>query len=135
MKLLQKGSDGGKDSGVTGYFLVEIKPLFSIVLLHFRNGTREAFHEHAFNALTLWLKGQVIEHILNAETQEETTREFSAGHIKYTSRQRFHKVESVGETWALSVRGPWTNTWREFKLGKFITLTHGRKVSAISEKG
>lgn len=138
MKFFQKAPDGGKDSGVTGFFIVEIKPLFSIVLLHFRNGSREAYHSHAFNAVTLWLKGRVIEHrLLNGwfvwnfserfQPQVEST-EYRAGQFKFTGRSNTHKVESIGESWALSFRGPWKDTWREFKAGRFITLTHGRKV-------
>lgn len=53
MKILSKSYDGGPDSGVDGYWLIEIKSWFSIVLLHFNPGTREAFHNHAFNALTV----------------------------------------------------------------------------------
>lgn len=122
MKLLSKSPDGGKHSGVTGFFLVEVKPLFSIVLLHFNEGTREAFHEHAFNAVTLWLKGRVREHHLSGETKE-----FTAGDVKITRRETFHKVEALEDTWAISVRGPWADRWREWRHGKFVTLTHGRK--------
>lgn len=56
MKFFSKASDGGKDSGVTGFFLFEIKPLFSIVLLHFRNGTREAYHSHGLSVAEFWQK-------------------------------------------------------------------------------
>lgn len=125
MRFLEISKDGGPESHVTGFFFVEIKPLFSIVLLKFSKGTREAFHSHAFNALTLWLTGNVKEHLLNGQTQE-----WSAGQLKYTSRKCFHKVEALTDTWALSFRGPWVNKWREFINGKFITLTHGRQVIA-----
>jgi hypothetical protein len=54
-KFFYTKPDGGKDSGVTGYFLIEWKPIFSIGILHFKEGTREAYHNHAFNALTWWL--------------------------------------------------------------------------------
>ena len=47
--------DGGKNSGVTAYFLIEWKVLFSVGILRFNEGTREAYHSHAFNALTWWL--------------------------------------------------------------------------------
>jgi hypothetical protein len=133
MKFFSTASDGGKDSGVTGFFLVEIKPLFSIVLLHFRNGTREAYHSHAFAALTLWLRGRVIEHryypgrLLDSPPKEVSTA-YRAGQFKYTSRSNMHKVESLGDTYALSIRGPWAKTWREFKGGRIVTLTNGRKV-------
>lgn len=123
MRFFSKASDGGKDSGVTGYFLVEIKPLFSIVLLHFNKGSREAFHEHAFDALSIWLKGKVREHHLNGETKD-----FTALSMKSTPRSTFHKIEALEETWCLSFRGPWVDRWREFKQGRFVTLTHGRKV-------
>src|SRR5271154_4359591 len=66
MKLFKKMRDGGPESPVVGYFLVEIKSLFSVVLLHF-GGTREAFHSHAFNAVTLWLRGRVEELVKTPE--------------------------------------------------------------------
>jgi hypothetical protein len=127
MKLLSKAADGGEGSGVTGYFLVELKPLFSIVLLHFAKGTREAYHEHAFNAWTLWLKGRVLERILRIDRGFDDVREFFAGDLKYTPRASFHKIEALEPTWALSIRGPWVDQWREFRGGRFVTLTNGRK--------
>lgn len=123
MLLFQSAPDGGKGSGVTGYFLVEIKPWFSIVLLKFNKGTREAYHSHAFNAWTLWLKGRVKEHLLCGKTLD-----WGAGRIKYTPRENFHRVEALEDTWALSIRGPWVDTWQESRNGRLVTLTHGRIV-------
>lgn len=122
MRFFSKSHDGGKDSGVTGYFLIEIKSLFSIVLLRFRKGTRDAYHNHAFNALTIWLKGNVIEHMLDG-----TQNNWRSGNIKYTPRNAFHKVEALNNTWALCFRGPWKDTWNESRNGNKVTLTHGRK--------
>ena len=122
MKLFSKAADGGKGSGVTGYFLIEWKRAFSIVLLHFAKGTREAFHEHAFNAWTLWLWGVVVEHHLNGYRKV-----FSGGMSKFTPRNCFHKIEALEPTWALSIRGPWMDRWREWRQGRFVTLTHGRR--------
>ena len=34
-RLFYVKPDGGKDSGVTAYFLIEWKPVFSIGILHF----------------------------------------------------------------------------------------------------
>lgn len=59
MKLFRWAHDGGNTSGVKGLFLIEAKCLFSIVLLRFSKGSREAYHTHAFSALTLWLRGEV----------------------------------------------------------------------------
>ena len=47
-RFLVKSHDGGKDSGVTGYWLIEWKRGFSIVLLRFSKGSREAYHSHGY---------------------------------------------------------------------------------------
>lgn len=122
-RLFSVKPDGGKDSGVTAYFLIEWKVFFSIGILHFRIGTREAYHSHAFNALTWWLKGRVTEFKLNGQEKN-----YRASLIpKYTSRDNFHKVLAHEDTYALTLRGPWIDTWQEFKNERLITLTHGRK--------
>lgn len=122
MRLLEKAHDGGPDSGVTGYFLVEIKSLFSIVLLRFSKNNREAYHNHAFNALTIWLKGKVTERLLDG-----TVYHWKAGQFKYTPRENFHRVEVQEDAWALCFRGPWNKYWKESRKGKLVTLTNGRK--------
>lgn len=126
MKFLSKCKDGGPESPVTAYVLIEIKSLFSVMLLHF-GGTREAFHSHAFNAVTLWLKGWAWE-----RTADGKLKFYKAGMLKYTPRGCFHRVEPVSEhdTWALTVRGPWNSTWQERKAGILTTLTNGRKIVA-----
>jgi hypothetical protein len=126
MRVFKKSYDGGAGSGVTGYWLIEAKCLFSVVLIHFRPSTREAFHSHAFHAVTLWLKGRVREHHVWGEAKE-----FHAGQLKLTPRSCFHKVEVLEDAWALSIRGPWSDHWYEWLGDKFVTLTHSRKV--ISE--
>jgi hypothetical protein len=122
VKLFKRMRDGGPDSPVIGYFLVEIKSLFSIVLLHFTD-TREAYHSHAFNALTFWLKGKVVEYVHNGGWKI-----WYAGDWKYTPRNLMHKVRPLRDAWALSIRGPWSDTWQEYKEGQYTTLAHGRKV-------
>jgi quercetin dioxygenase-like cupin family protein len=124
-EFFEKRKDGGDQSHVTVYFLCAIKPLFSIGLLHFADGTREAFHSHAFNAITLLLKGNFREEYLSGKMVN-----YTAGDIKFTPRSRFHKVRSFGNTWALTFRGPWSNTWKEYlsEQKQFVTLTHGRNV-------
>lgn len=126
MKLFSKMRDGGPKSPVIGYFLVEIKSLFSIVLLHF-GGTREDFHSHAFNAITFWLRGRVQE-IAKTE-QGNTGVEWEAGERKFTPRNLMHKIIPITDAWALSFRGPWAKTWQEYRPAenRFVTLAHGRK--------
>ena len=130
VKVLKLAPDGGVKSGVTGLFVIEIKKLFSIVLLHFGNGTREAYHSHAFNAVTWFLKGKVIEHRLG-DGNTITSKPFGPSiKPKITLRDNCHRVESLGDTWAISFRGPWRDTWQEYlpKEDKRVTLTHGRKI-------
>lgn len=115
--------DGGKNSGVTAFFLIEWKVLFSIGILYFKEGTREAYHNHAFNALTWWLKGKVTEIKLNGEHRIFTP----SLKPKYTSRENFHKVHTHKNTIALTFRSNWRDTWKEFRNGLYVTLTHGRK--------
>lgn len=130
MKFFKKMKDGGAESTVTGYWLVEIKSLFSIVLLRFDGWSRDAFHNHAFNSLSWVLCGNLQETMY-------------AGYIKYhraswlpfiTRKEDFHKVDSIagdgkGTSWVLSIRGPWSKTWKEYlpNEGRERTLTHGRK--------
>lgn len=123
MKLFRKSHDGGKDSGVTGYWLIEWKNVFSIVLLRFGVGSREAYHSHAFNALTWWLKGEVME-----QFQDGSNSKFWRPSLKpkYTSRNNFHRVVAQKVSWALSFRGPWSKTWQEEKNGEVYTLKQGR---------
>lgn len=136
MKLFFKGKDGGPDSNVTGYWLVEAKSAFSVVLLCFEKGSREAYHSHAFNALSWVLWGWIQEYLLVPVAQEDwvhITDMRPSFKPVYTARERFHKVYGMADkTWVLSFRGPWVQTWKEFlpKLKQYVTLTHGRKVIA-----
>lgn len=122
MKFFFYGKDGGYESTVWGYWLMEIKKLASIVLLRFENGSREAYHNHAFNCISWVLKGKLVENHLDGKIEVHT-----AG-LKpvITKRDTFHKVVSEGQTWVISFRGPWSKTWNEVVNGQEMTLTEGR---------
>jgi hypothetical protein len=127
MKLLFKSKDGGPESSVTGYWLIENKKWFSICLLRFDGESREAYHSHAFNAVSWVLSGGLREYFLDGRYRYHRP---SFKMIK-TPRTDFHKVSSIpGRTWALSFRGPWAETWQEYlpKIRDFITLKSGRKI-------
>lgn len=142
MKLFKRMKDGGPSSRVWGYFLIEWKPVFSIVLLHFKDGTREAYHSHAFNALSWVLWGQLTEDRLGTVilpdglsdpdlwrwVDEEKVYRPSLFPI-FTGRSNLHKVRSRKNTWVLSFRGPWTDRWLEInEEGQTVLMTHGRRV-------
>lgn len=135
MKLFFKGKDGGPESNVTGYWLIEWKEAFSIVLLCFAKGSREAYHNHAFNAWSWVLLGWIREYVLFAGLEDKELAEMNDMRPSFkpvfTARERMHKVYGMADkTWVISFRGPWMNTWKEFfdKTRQFVTLTHGRQM-------
>jgi hypothetical protein len=117
--------DGGQNSGVTGFWVIEWKPVFSLVFLKFNKGTREAYHNHAFSAITFWLWGEAIEHHLDG-----TIKKWYPSFLpKYTPKDCFHKIEAVKDTYAFSIRGPWDKTWQEYRDNNLmVTLTNGREI-------
>lgn len=118
MKFKFNHKDGGPESRVWMYGL-EIKNWFSILLLRFEDGSREAFHSHAFNAVSWLLSGALIEAFLHpARPGRSGGVDIGLLHVPrwrpiFTRRQTFHKVRSLGRTWVLSLRGPWAQTWEE----------------------
>lgn len=127
MKFFKKMKDGGPASTVTGYWLVEIKKLFSVVLLRFDDGSRDAYHSHAFDSINWVLRGEVEEQGLF----DSFTKRYLPSFIPViTRRERFHRVVSRGTTWVFSIRGPWLDEWFEYdpKTDRTSTLTHGREV-------
>lgn len=125
MRFLHYGKDGGEYSTVWGWFLVEIKRLFSVVLLCFEDGSREAYHNHAFTCFSWVLKGSLHEHHLQGplDIHKASWKPF------ITRRCTFHQVKSDGRTWVLSFRGPWAKRWQEYlpEEDRYVTLTDGRK--------
>lgn len=135
MKFFHKAKDGGPESNVTGYWLIESKKFFSIALLKFSKGSREAYHNHAFNAWSMIFKGRLREEVLvEADSHFELLLTMNwflePWKLIYTSRDRTHRVHADEVTWAITIRGPWADSWKEFfaKTGKWVTLTNGRKI-------
>ena len=131
MKIFTKMKDGGPDSPVEGYFLFEIKGLFSVAILKFNQGGREAFHTHAFNALTWFIKGAMVE-----EDVDGSFRVYARSLLpKFTSRNKNHRVRATEDSWCFTLRGPWAKTWTEtvkgVVLGQVTTYEHGRVVKDV----
>ena len=125
MKFLHYGKDGGPESTVHGFWLIEIKSLFSIALLRFDNGSRDSYHTHAFNCKSWVLSGKLREQHLKGK---EEVHHPSFKPVT-TKKSTFHRVISEGTTWVLTFRGPWDKTWEEYNpiTKVFTALTHGRK--------
>lgn len=127
MRFMQWAKDGGPESTVDAFFILEIKRLFSIVILKFNDGTREKFHDHAFDALTWFIRGDLEEEY---PLLSKPNKKYKASIIpKYTKKSLLHRVRSRGVSWCFSIRGPWEDYWSEYdnETKKFTTLTHGRK--------
>lgn len=144
MKFFEWCQDGGPEPNVSGLFVVEIKWLFSIVLLHFADGSRDAYHSHAFCAISWIFSGALFEdRLYNPEEAKAIDGQHRGGEEFYThgyksmkpsirpvvtSWDNLHRVTSKGSTWAISFRGPWRDWWNEVtEDGDVITLTSGRK--------
>ncbi len=126
MRVLQKAKDGGPDSNATGYFVIEIKWLFSIVFLRFEGESRTNYHTHAFNAWTWFISGSLVETLWDGGWVVRYKRHLIP---KLTRRTDLHRVNSNGVSWVLSLRGPWAKTWKEYTIeGEEIVLTNGREV-------
>ena len=144
--ILFRAKDGGPESPVDGFFLCEFKSLFSIVLLRFNEGQREALHSHAFNALTWFLCGSAEEEFLSRGTLIDVPKSglniiknpvfkkkrycFSVC-PKLTPRHSLHRVIAEKTSWAISIRGPWSRCWTEYnpETKTTVVLGHGRIVS------
>ena len=126
--------DGGAESHVYAYGL-ELKSLFSVLVLRFEDGTRDAYHSHAFDAVSWVLSGELVETAYTNDAPTGVAVDIHTPRVApiVTLRETFHRVRSVGRTWVLSLRGPWADTWTESvpsREGRYIprTLTHGRRV-------
>lgn len=129
--IFHTSKDGGPESKVDGFWLFRCKWLFTIALLRFGQGSRDAFHSHAFNSISWVLTGKLIEVF---HTVFHTPWWRKARHHKpslkpvLTLRTDVHKVFGRDESnWVLTFRGPWSDTWQEVVNGELITLTHNRK--------
>ena len=124
MRILFKSKDGGLESTVTGYWLIECKSLFSIVLLKFNGVSREAYHSHAFNSISWLLSGMLLEKF---KDNKDSNLYYSRLKPIITKREDFHKVHSAGISWVLSFRGTWSDTWEEHTdIEDTYTLSDGR---------
>ncbi len=122
--ICEWAKDGGPESKVDGFWMFRSKRWGTVAVLKFAQGSREAFHSHAFNSHSIVLKGKLLELHKNGEVDVHST-----GHYIRTLRNTFHKVLGLEETsWVLTVRGPWSDTWldQDEKDGITRTLTHNR---------
>lgn len=136
MKILMGSKDGGPESNVRMWGF-EWKSGFSILLLCFAEGSREAFHSHAFDAISWLLSGALIEETMTRVTSDgrvlrryhDTMYVPSIKPIR-TPRHTMHKVSGFAKrSLVLTFRSAWQPTWLDWPENdsKPKTLTWGRK--------
>lgn len=126
MRIFSKTKDGGPTSPVDAYFLIELKGLFSIALLKFNKGHRKTFHTHAFDALTWFLCGDITEEDVDGTKVQYKRSLFP----KVTRKEKNHRVGARKDSWCLTLRGSWDETWTEYsrQTKKTVTYGHGREI-------
>lgn len=127
-KLLWGHKDGGPESNVRCWG-VECKGLFSVLLLCFGQGSREAFHTHAFNSVSWLIRGRLWE-CWGGHAPDIAYEFWYRPSITpiYTKRHWMHKVAGQHvRNWVFTLRGPWVDHWQDGQPGDTKTLTHGRK--------
>lgn len=131
--FMETGKDGGPKSRVDGIWFIRIKSLFSVALLRFDKGSREAFHSHAFNSwswlLTGGLEERVVREVCTCGCVTTATKlHRPSWRLIRTLRTTMHKVYGLKDSnWVLTFRGPWADTWEEIdESGDRVVLTHNR---------
>lgn len=134
MRFLWGSKDGGPESRVRMWG-IESKRWGSLLLLRFEEGTREAFHTHAFTSYSWVLRGALVEQTLQEKgptwRPDKTTWAGFGPSLTpiHTDRRRFHRVAGGRDgAWVLTVRGMWWEGWREFDpaTGEQTKLASGR---------
>lgn len=127
MRLFNKAKDGGSESPVDAYFLFEIKGLASVALLKFNKGGREAFHTHAFDALTWFVKGDLLEEDVSGETYKYKKSIIP----KITLKSKNHRVLANEDSYCLTIRGKWDKNWTEYdsKSDTTTVFNWGRSIN------
>lgn len=129
-RLLCVTKDGGAESRVWAFWLFAWKALCSIVLLRFEDGSRDAYHSHAFHCISWVVSGVLLEEHRDGRVDVY----WPSWRPILTRRDTFHRVTSFGRTRVISLRGPWLDTWKDAPrvAGGYVerTLTHGRQVIA-----
>lgn len=131
MRWLWCDPDGGKESNSRIYGL-EIKSLFSILVIRVKGPTRPVFHSHAFSAISWVLKG-VLRERQRIWPGYNSIRHRANCRAIWTTWSTCHDVQPIppeSTTWVLHFRGPWRKQWIEIPHGgtTITTLSHGRQV-------
>lgn len=108
------------------FTIFEFKPIGGVIINVYNTISQNRFHTHAFNAVSIMLRGWYEEEIKHRNGL--ITRRTRDTDIRYLSRHTFHRIMASSPN-AVSVTfcGPWVKTWLEqFDDGRKIRYTWGR---------
>jgi hypothetical protein len=109
------------------FTLFEHKRLFSVIFYWFHgDGWQGRFHTHAFRALSLRLWGTYRERVM-APNGSVVERERGDRRLLYFPREHAHELGISRGCLTMLVAGPWRETWREHRGGRWTTLGWGRR--------
>lgn len=113
---------------INRFVFIEIKYLFSIYLNIFNTIEQDRYHNHAFNAVSIMMRGWYYEYEMTPRIEwPNLIRSLS---VRFIPRDYVHKIgRSSPNAISITLAGPWAKTWTEiFENGNKKTLTWGRKV-------
>lgn len=103
------------EQDVTEWTLLEYKKWFSIKLFHFHksDGCQDRFHTHAFGAVSILLKGDYTEELL--EGSQIVSRSRKASRLTYIPRDTYHRITRSTGCHTVLITGPWSGSFKELR--------------------
>lgn len=112
--LKKKKIDLGSQS-VTEWTLLEYKKWFSLKVFHFHKGEglQDRFHTHAFNAVSVLLKGNYIEEVIDTTDNEIVKLPRNRSRFLFIPRDSFHRITKSSGCITILLTGPWSGDFKE----------------------
>lgn len=103
------------DQNVTEWTLLEYKKWFSIKLFHFHksDGGQDRFHTHAFGAVSILLRGDYVEEVL--EGSQIISKNRNSSRLIYIPRDTYHRITRSTGCYTLLITGPWSGSFKELR--------------------
>lgn len=103
------------EQNVTEWTLLEYKKWFSIKLFHFHksDGCQDRFHTHAFGAVSILLKGNYTEEVL--EGSQIVSKSRNTSRLTYIPRDTYHRITRSTGCYTMLITGPWSGNFKELR--------------------
>lgn len=113
------------------FVLLEVKYLCAVYYNRWNTIEHDRFHQHAFPAVAIGLRGGYDEEVLEADGATRVDK-YRAPWVRWISRAHNHRMlKSTPNAVSITFAGPWDRLWTEtFLDGSQRFLTWGRRVVA-----